>query len=248
VVLEGQVKYAVSVLNIGGFINDKCRESMVHAADRWGAEYVEWTEDVVRSPHGCQWFNKFVQTERFSGYDGVIHLDGDIMVSIEAPSPFETAWDHKSLGYSCEYQPEAGIVGTYGLVYKCGFIKKCVDHWATKMGMSTPSLGQRSPSCVNGGVLMYNPALAAEWFAEVLEWGKIVQHGPFRLSDQSILSVLIENGRIPGQTLGITWNCTHAGNRPSLMGPGMCYNVYHFCGRPKERPRRYSQVDWRIRQ
>jgi len=237
------MKYAVSVLNIGNFMDETCRASLEHAAERWGADFYEITTDKVKSPSGCQWFNKFVQLDRYEWYDGVLQIDADVMVSIEAPSPFDE-WESDKLGVVNEFQPDAGLVGPTAVFMAKGYYNAVVRRWQRQMKMPPPPY----ETYINGGFMIYNPAAAEPWFEEIMRWGAKCKYGYNGLSDQTILSILAYNEKIPVQRMGTTWNVVHAGMRPKLMGPGMCYNVYHFCGTPTERPRRYSQVDWRLRQ
>lgn len=237
------MKYAISVLNIGGFLDPDARESIQAAAERWGCEYHEITKNWIRAR--CKWFNKFVHAgTTYKGFDGILQLDADVKIRHDAPSPF-LEWDHTKLGMVPEWQPEFGdfparwqwpLCGNWG-----GFCVN-VGFWASRMQMIPP----RVEDYVNGGFMLYNPLLAEPWFKEVLKWGKTVKFEFTGLSDQTIVSILCNHGVIPLQKMDKKWNAVHAGTAGELLGPAMdkAY-VYHFCAR-RARAKRMARVNWRL--
>ena len=80
---------AVAVVNIASFLCQNARESIMAAASRWGADYVEVT--TRRLAHGYPSVEKSTVAERLLGYHHICVLDADVVISESAPSIFDAA-------------------------------------------------------------------------------------------------------------------------------------------------------------
>lgn len=76
--------FVTSYTNGYGFENAK--ESHRHAAERWGAEYVEYNDDPR-----CRYIyeDKYYMLEDFKPEDQIAIVDGDILYRIDCESPFD---------------------------------------------------------------------------------------------------------------------------------------------------------------
>lgn len=230
---------AISVIDIGGFWPAKIRASVEAAAKRWGVDLIVTAEDLLPPRKTrCLWFNKYVLLGRLTGYDAVLQLDADMMISEAAPSPFD---EHEAgkIGAVREYQPQ------YAPRRAKQFWGRPFAHvtkkWAGMMKMPPPP----KEDYLNGGFLLYNPDSAKVSFDKILEYGAMVQWGDTGLSDQTIVSILAHNGVLDVQYMDSKWNAVHAGDSGALLGPAMdSAHIYHFCG-PYNRAKRVAGIHWR---
>lgn len=231
---------AISVIDIGGFWPAKIRESVEAAAARWGADLIVTRQDLLpRRRNNCYWFNKYVLRSRLTGYDAVLQLDGDMMISEAAPSPFEVHEPGK-IAAVAEYQPQFG--SERAALFWRGPFQHVVRKWARLMEMPGPP----TTGYLNGGFLLYTPSAVADAFAEIMHFGAMVEWGATGLSDQTIVSILAYNEKLSVQRLPAEWNALHAGSTGALCGPTMdAANIYHFCG-SYNRAGRVARVDWRL--
>lgn len=80
-------KNLVWTVNINNHMSSNARESISHAADRWGCDYLEirtiFDERLYPS------FAKITSFEKIEGYERAVYFDSDMLVHIDAPNPFE---------------------------------------------------------------------------------------------------------------------------------------------------------------
>lgn len=79
-------------LNIGHFLTPNAAESMIAAANRWGCEFHEITDNWVGN-QACE-YNKYVGLYRLlkkPGAQSAMFLDADTLVRSDAPNPFTEA-------------------------------------------------------------------------------------------------------------------------------------------------------------
>ena len=74
-----------------GFITDHIRSRFVNACHRWGCDYAE-LEHFDQSLPSCHW-GKLDGPIRLVGYEKLLYLDGDMVISDHAPNPFDLCVD-----------------------------------------------------------------------------------------------------------------------------------------------------------
>lgn len=73
------------------FISERVRRSFLSACFRWGCNYAEINHYDPDFPI-CHWA-KLDGPKYLSGYDKLLYLDGDMVISDHAPNPFELCVD-----------------------------------------------------------------------------------------------------------------------------------------------------------
>jgi hypothetical protein len=76
----------IFTVNAGEFLTNYARKRMLRACDRWDCDYVEIHDCVAPGYPAC---SKHVGPERLAGYNKILFLDADIVISDHAPNPFE---------------------------------------------------------------------------------------------------------------------------------------------------------------
>lgn len=72
-------------INIHGFLTRYSRRSFVSACERWGCDFAEVHQVLKRSCPSC---SKYLVPGLFSGYDKIMLLDADTVISPHTPDPF----------------------------------------------------------------------------------------------------------------------------------------------------------------
>lgn len=103
------MKKALFTANYNGILHDNVRESFMHAANRWGAEYVEMTQEN----HPIRLHPATVKMEAFDLTDAgaVFIIDADAIISAECPNPFESlpAGEFSAVGLSRRIDPDGHL-------------------------------------------------------------------------------------------------------------------------------------------
>jgi len=76
-------------LNIGNYLCDNSRESMLAACSRWNCSFHEITENLIGDQDVC--FNKYVGIKKLietSAVDSVFYCDADVLIRSDTPNPF----------------------------------------------------------------------------------------------------------------------------------------------------------------
>lgn len=74
-------------ININNYLSDNARESFSHAANRWNCDFLE-----IRTIFNDAFYPSFAKVTSFSkieGYDRAVFVDSDMLISIDAPNPFD---------------------------------------------------------------------------------------------------------------------------------------------------------------
>lgn len=86
---------ALITLNVGNFISQNARSSMLAAAARWQVDFVEVTHSTHPRLHPA--YQKCSVLSRLRHYERVVLLDGDILIRDDAPNCFQEFTDGSKL-------------------------------------------------------------------------------------------------------------------------------------------------------
>ncbi len=70
------------------FVSDRVRRSFISACYRWGCNYAEINHDHDPNDKICNWA-KILGPRLLIGYEKLIYLDGDMIITEHAPNPFD---------------------------------------------------------------------------------------------------------------------------------------------------------------
>jgi hypothetical protein len=87
--------HALITINIGDFISQNARASMLAAAERWQADFVEVTHSFHPGLHPA--YQKCRVLSRLLHYERIILLDGDMLVRDDTPNTFQKFRDTSKL-------------------------------------------------------------------------------------------------------------------------------------------------------
>jgi SAM-dependent methyltransferase len=226
---------ALVTLNIGHVMRPEARDSLQHAARRWGAEYHELTEPIEPIGGKPHWQKSMLARWALErGIRKVAYFDSDMLIRSDCPSVLDITPD-----------------GTLGIVSNCQFdgplwkpgkknrYYRDLEWWARHLSLPVPPMHEHA----NGGLIVFEPHAHAELFerwrlcGESVKWGRAV-----KLVDEAALSVLLHSAG------GVTWLPTQYNTlfyRSEMLktdGKMQSY-VYHAAGRNK---RRLQNVQWHL--
>lgn len=234
------MKLALAVLNVGGgCIHQKSRESFLSACDRWGCDFVEFTEPLRDIHHFWQ---KAFAPLRLADYDRVIQLDADMLIRWDAPSPFDLVpEDHIGVVSARQFDPPEFDRAESAASIISRHRDKCVRVWAARMGME-PCHDSKH---LNGGLFLYSPRHHEQLFRHLRGVGESAGWTKWRLPEQASLSVLIDNTDAKVTWLPHEWNVVAAAqaHRPEHNTGVMNGFIYHFTG-PTRRRARIQRTRW----
>jgi lipopolysaccharide biosynthesis glycosyltransferase len=98
---------ALITVNYGNFLKLNARRSMEAAANRWGVEFFEFSEDTLpkwldRAPNAMK-TTVFYTTD----YDEVMIVDADVIISSHCPNPFDAFPDAKQFVAVMDQSPHS---------------------------------------------------------------------------------------------------------------------------------------------
>ncbi len=70
------------------FVSNETRKSFIAACHRWGCNYAEINHDKNPDDKICNW-GKILGPRYLIGYEKLLYLDGDMVISEHAPNPFD---------------------------------------------------------------------------------------------------------------------------------------------------------------
>jgi len=234
------VKLAMAVLNVGGkCIHPNSRESFLAACERWGCDFVEFTEPL----HGVHHFwQKTFAPLKLTEYDRVIQLDADMLIRWDAPSPFDLV-PEDSIGVvsSRQFDPPEFDRGESAASIISKHRDRCIRAWAARMGMAPC----HDTKHLNGGFFLYSPRHHEQLFRHLRGVGESAGWTKWKLPEQASMSVLLDNTDTKATWLGHEWNVVAAaqGHRPEHNTGRMNGYIYHFTG-PQRRALRIARTRW----
>lgn len=238
---------AMAVLNVGGrSIHPKSRQSFLSACERWGCQFVEFTEPLAECHHFWQ---KAFAINMLTQFSQVLQLDADMLIRWDAPSPFDLVPEsHIGVVSSRQFTPPprdfAVAPATNG--ERAGMVisrhrDACVRKWASRMGLEPCS----DEKHLNGGFFLYSPQIHAALFETLRSVGENAGWNQWKLPEQASLSVLLHNLDVKQVWLPVEWNTVAArqAHRPEHNTGYMNAYIYHFTGKV-DRSRRISSTRW----
>lgn len=81
-------------VNVGDFVTEYSRRSFRSACDRWKCDYAELCHHTLAGyPSTAKWFG----ADKFQGFRCLLFVDGDCVISPDAPNPFELCTEDDAL-------------------------------------------------------------------------------------------------------------------------------------------------------
>ena len=225
------MKPAVVTINCNDVLSDNARQSFRAAADRWGADYVELTEEH-KPPEMHPMLVKLklfdlVPAER------IFYIDGaDAIIRADAPSPFAVCPPSYLGVVKNAHRREPNY---------CDIVAQERAEWSVFNAMLNESLPHEE-NYFNAGVMIMTRSSHAALSSRAFE-DKTLVGDRVAWIDQTPLNFAAARARTPILLLDETWNYTH----PEQMGHWdfMEHYVYHFAGAP-ERKTVIPSLDWRM--
>lgn len=96
--------YFLNILQDGqstDFVTSKARQSIVSACRRWGCNLYEILQPT---PGKCLSHSKYTAVQHLSGFCKLLYLDSDVVISSDAPSPFDLVTRTDALYVVSDYQ------------------------------------------------------------------------------------------------------------------------------------------------
>jgi hypothetical protein len=94
----------VWTVNINNHMTSNARESISHAADRWGCDFLEIR--TIFDSRLYPSFAKITSFEKLEGYERAAYFDSDMLIHINTPSPFEIFNDNNKFYATLDIHPE----------------------------------------------------------------------------------------------------------------------------------------------
>ena len=88
------MKRVLITIDINNFQRENSRESMIHASNRWGVEFIPFSNKYYGDNFGVT-FNKAIIDLLAYGYDEMMFLDADCIIRSDAPNPFDLIQEDK---------------------------------------------------------------------------------------------------------------------------------------------------------
>ncbi len=91
-------------VNINNHMSDNARASLSHAADRWGCDYMEIR--TIFDGRLYPSYAKVVSIDKIMSYDRAVYFDSDMLIHIDAPSPFDELPDREKFYCTLDIHPQ----------------------------------------------------------------------------------------------------------------------------------------------
>jgi hypothetical protein len=185
-------------VNIGGVLCEHARQSLVAAAERWGAAYVEVTEATRRHPVRQPATLKLAAFA-YTTSEAVFIVDADAVISARCPNPFQTL--PADLLSVVDLTPRVDPVGA--------ILRHAEGEWKK---VSAQPLGGW-PYFNSGVMLAWREAHEAV-FRQAYDLAQR-QHPPLVWAEQTPLNYACQNSKVTLCLIDERWNYM----RPQTLGP-----------------------------
>lgn len=230
-------KRALLTLNIGNVLQQKSRESLQNAAQRWSMDYVEFTEPLQAVGGMPHWQKTFLADWALQhGYGQCLYIDSDVLIREDCPD-FPGLVMPGRIGVVRNDQLD-------GVLWKDGEQNRyyhTLNWWAKKLNINCPDIVYDH---VNSGMFVFEPKAHNHFFERWQEAGKSVGWGrPTKLIDQSPFSVILSS--LPGDSktfLPMQFNTLIYRQELVSSNGYMQSFVYHYTGHQKHNIR---NTEWR---
>ena len=180
------------------FVSDRVRLSFLNACHRCGCNYAEIN---VLDPAYCypNW-GKLDGAEHLRGYDKLLYLDGDTIVSDHAPNPFDMCVEDDTIYAVCDNQDWPGSNVPMWMDMGC-------YNSIAKIEKALPDMVRHTPEkYFNAGFMLFkNSEKIRAMFREVKEHAHTVAHVPSIVYEQTLLNFIAAN-RVKVEIIPDKWN------------------------------------------
>jgi len=219
---------AVAVLNVhNDGLPHNFRESMRHAADRWGADFVEIRNPIV--PWFDVWWEKLNLDRHLYMYERVVFFDRDVVVSQRCPNLFEVVPVHCFGVVPSEQEGHSFLPA----------IRDYMDPLCKLLNVEM----DYTNDYFNSGVMIFSPPRHRVVFELARALHPMVKRGGWITTDQGLISLALKALNISIHRLPPTFN--RVGQKLwERWQPEMDDYIWHFCG-PKNWER-MAQTKWQV--
>jgi len=206
---------AVATLNVhNDWLPHNLRESMRHAAKRWGAEFVEIRRPIVPWPD--PYWEKLNLDNHLAMYDRVVYFDRDVVVRSDCPNLFDLV-PEDSFGIVPSEQPGHHLVETH--------IRPNMQHLTELLQLDM----DYATEYYNSGVMIFSPHRHRHVFEMARDLHPIPWKRNWVTNDQGLISVSLKLTNTKVATLPPEFN--RCGDKLwNNWKPEMDDYVWHFCG------------------
>ena len=207
---------AVATLNVhNDWLPHNFRESMRHAAQRWGAEFVEIRTPIVPWPD--PYWEKLNLDRHLTMYERVVYLDRDVVIRSDCPNLFELV-PEEAFGYVPSEQPGHELVD----IHIRPNMQELVDLLQLDFDYTRDYL--------NSGVMIFSPQRHKQVFSLARDLHPIPWKRNWVTVDQGLIALALKLAGVPVKVLPPEFN--RCGDKVwNHWKPEIDDYVWHFCGR-----------------
>lgn len=185
------------------FVTDRVRKSFLGACFRWGCNYAEINHEPDHADAKiCNW-GKLYGPRFLIGYEALLYLDGDMIVSDHAPNPFNLCVEPDVMYAVTDAQGDNPNEVWEGSIYSGG-----IEKFAEKFSDFKQPTKERYFN--TGFMLFKNTQRLRDTFEEILQNRDLEVPTCY---DQTVINMFVHN-RMTVKMLDVTWNYTVWGRPP----------------------------------
>lgn len=222
------MRNVVVTINLNEFLCDNVRSSFQHAAERWGARYLELDEQQVNGEQDPLRIK--LKIFDYCRAQRIFYIDADAVIRNDTPSPFDIT-PTESLGV---------VKNSWRrLPAYVDLIRTEVHDWTLldKLYKNFTHFADY----FNAGVLVLNRDVHQQLMLKALSAYDRFKEHDIRWHEQSILNYCVARAHTELEWLDESWNYTSPCT--THIAQGMTQYVYHFAG-DSSRNKYLSTVDW----
>lgn len=206
---------AVATLNVhNDGLPHNFRKSMQHAAERWGAEFVEIRRPIVPWPD--PYWEKLNLDRHLNMYERVVYLDRDVVVRSDCPNLFELV-PEETFGLVPSEQEGHNLIDIH--------IQPAMDPLCRLLSVNM----DYSTEYYNSGVMVFSPQLHGQVFQIARDLHAIPWVRNWVTIDQGLLALALKITDTPVTRLPPVFN--RCGDKLwNHWQPDMDDYIWHFCG------------------
>jgi lipopolysaccharide biosynthesis glycosyltransferase len=223
---------AIVVLNLwDDRMVPNARNSIQHAANRWGVKYVEIARPLYAGGRDA-YLEKMSLDQHCASFDRVVYFDRDVVVRSDCPNLFELVEPSEWGAVLSEQEGHH-------------FHQSIMD----KLSPICNSLGATlnvEQQYFNSGALVFNPSFHASVFQYARNLASFHDYSSWQVSDQGLLSIAVSILR--SRYLRILDSNYNRCGAPCWQDwtPEMKSYVLHFCGPREGRNKKIAATNWMV--
>lgn len=199
------------------FTTDRVRRSFIDACHRWGCNYAEINHDHESDSKACNW-GKVLGPRLLSGYDKLLYLDSDMIVSEHAPNPFDLCVEPNTVYGVADMQ---GVNKTLNMAWHDCIYLPGTDGIIARF----PDFKRPAPErYINTGFMLFQNTDALRYAFELIDANREFEAPT--CFDQTVINMFVHN-RLKVELLPEAWNYI-VWDRPA--DPAAHINHYAHCG------------------